>query len=146
MISRRLVKRALLLGWVSLAASCEPTVGPSVVASGLEEIEPRASWEEVYGEVALCLGKSADFPRVRWFTAERIEGEGGDGTTGVWLGLQGEPHGIAILERVFEGASRQVQSDIVRHESIHELLQVPGHDGEHWCRCDPHPASFGQCR
>lgn len=144
----RRVATIVLFGVISLVPGCETTVTPSVVASGLEEIEPRPEWEAAYDEIALCLDRTGDFSRVRWFTAAEIQNEDGTrSSAGAWLGLQGEPHGIALLKSFLEEVGDTGgELDLVRHEAIHEILQAGNHEGDQWCRCDPHPQAFSQCR
>lgn len=137
----------LLLAGPALAAlvalSCESN--PSAYTEGaLEPIEPQHGWHFVYSTVETCVRRRGDFDRVEWFVADRIVGHDGVESSGIWLVAEGKPHGIALHRRLLD-ASDVVVSSVVRHEAIHEILQLADHGSLVWCRCDARPERFEQC-
>lgn len=137
-----LLLAAPLLGALVLL-SCESS--PTAYTDGeLRRIEPQHGWHFIYSTVEHCVRRRGDFDRVEWFVADRIVKKDGEESSGIWLVAQGNPHGIALHRKTLEESDVFV-STVVRHESIHEILQLPDHGSPVWCRCDPRPERFDQC-
>lgn len=126
-------------------AACGGEDLTGVDLSGLIEISPEPEWQRIYGEVESCTGSRGDFDRVTWFRATSIRDTlERDEPAGFWLGPEGIPHGIAIhRNRLAEGGEKLAGT--VRHEAIHEVLQIASHEGVVWCRCDGRDELFEQC-
>lgn len=133
---------APVLGLAVLA--CFGPTEPNVRLEGVQRIEPRDAWRGIYAEVEACLGRAGDFERVDWFSAVRILSRTEE-RSGAWLRPWGRPHGIALLTRQILGGGPELEATI-RHEAIHEILQLGSHDSRIWCRCDDRDFLFPQCR
>lgn len=125
--------------------ACDSSLTASARVEGLVPIEPRPAWREIYREVESCTGTPGDFDRVEWFEADRIDRVTGEPSGGAWLIAQGMPHGIALLDDLLERSPAEIQP-VVRHEVIHEVLQLADHGDPVWCECDDRPELFSQCQ
>lgn len=112
---------------------------PFGVVGGAERIEPGAVVLDGYEAARACLASegvptTGDVTRVRWFMADRIEGEG-VARVGYW----GPPHDIYITRELFAGgevADFRLRATAA-HEAIHDLLQTGQHPPGAFCPCDP---------
>lgn len=137
-----LVVLALAAG---IAAGCGEGITGSVEVGALTPIPPRANWDDIYRDVESCIGVRGDFGRVEWFRTDRISDRRGEPSGGAWLVAEGRPHGIAFLDDLLDGGTGGSVSDVVRHEAIHEILQLGDHSDPIWCECDARPGLFPQC-
>lgn len=138
-------RRILSLLLIPLAASCGGEITASVEVASLTRISPRPGWDTIYAEVEACTGVEGDFDRVGWFSARSIAGPDGHLSGGAWLVAREMPHGIALLDDLLEGEAGSLEP-VLRHEMIHEVLQLGDHGAGVWCRCDARPDLFEQCR
>ncbi|NNG15417.1 MAG: hypothetical protein HKM89_02970 [Gemmatimonadales bacterium] len=89
-------------------------------------LEPPPSYHSWWAEVEGCTGISAPLARVRWYEAERlINREAGTEHVGAWS----PPHTIFIR------SDRLLFEAGVKHEMVHDLLQVMEHDSPVFVRC-----------
>lgn len=141
------VRLAVLLGglWTLVLLACGEESITSIEVRGLDPIDPVPRWADVYADVEECTGVAGDFERVRWFRADSIADPVGEPSGGAWLVGEGLPHGIALLDRLLADGSPEQVDAVVRHESIHEVLQLGRHRGRVWCRCDGRAELFPQC-
>lgn len=131
---------ALALALIGLACDASPSAHTE---GELRRIDPPRSWRGLYGAMELCVGRSGDFERVNWYSADRIVDKRGVERSGIWLVAEGDPHGIAVLRRIV--SDKDAARIVVQHEVIHEILQLADHDDPIWCRCDPVPSRFDHC-
>lgn len=130
---------------MAAVAACGGEQVAGVRVDGLTEIDPAPEWRRIYGEVEACTGVEGDFGRVTWYRAASIRDTlENDEPAGYWLGPNGHPHSIAIHRNRLSAGGRKLEAT-VRHESIHEVLQLRSHRGEVWCDCDGRAGLFEQC-
>lgn len=136
---------ALFLAAAWGGAGCGGEVTSSVEVGSLTPIQPRAEWREIYLSMEECTGKDGAFDRVDWFRTDRIADLEGEPSGGAWLIAEGRPHGIALLDDLLAGRTGGSVRFVVRHEVIHEILQLGDHSDPVWCECDARPELFPQC-
>lgn len=130
------MRKTWLLGLVVLAA-CE---SPWAIELEQPLIDPPEEYARWYQEVAACMGLSqeataARFERIQWYSASEIYNDS-DGIHAV--GLWTEPHRITLR------ADRLLDSNVVKHELIHDFLSSGEHASPHFNVCaspDPEAAS-----
>jgi hypothetical protein len=89
-------------------------------------LEPPPVYRTWWAEVQACADLSAPFQRVRWYEASQIiNRESGTEHVGAWL----PPHTILIHSQ------RLLLEAAVKHEMVHDLLQVPAHDSPLFLDC-----------
>ena len=114
---------AVLAGLCLAAAACSELNFEPVDARPLE---PPPAYRVWWAEVELCTGTEGSFDRVFWYEAtEIIDRERGTLHSGAWK----PPHSIFI--RSGSLSNRRV----VKHEMVHDLLQIRSHDLEVFERC-----------
>jgi hypothetical protein len=89
-------------------------------------LEPPSVYRTWWGEVQECAGITAPFRRVQWYEASQLTNrESGTEHVGAWL----PPHTILIL------SDRLLFKAAVKHEMMHDLLQVKDHDSPLFIGC-----------
>lgn len=128
---------------VLLVLACSEPVAPNIETTSLEPIEPEPEWRAIYDSVETCVHRHGSFERVSWFLADSVSDVEGGQLPGLWLAPE-RPHSIAI-HRVRYNRGGEKLRHTVRHESIHEILQLGSHTDPIWCECDARPDLFRQC-
>lgn len=105
--------------------------------SGFEPFDPPDYFAEWYAELEDCMGVQGDFERIQWLVLPgtitfpcEFGGEAHE-CYGVWR----EPHRI-YLSSVVIGED---WVDIIKHEMLHELLQLSGHPEPPFGTCGTSP-------
>lgn len=108
-----------------------PLLACACAESNLEPVSPKpltppASYRTWWTEVEICANRTASFERIRWFQAEQvINRDEGTDHVGAWY----PPHSIFIRsDRILYEAG-------VKHEMVHDLLQIEGHDSPAFPAC-----------
>lgn len=121
--TRALTPVALLVaaGLAAVACSSSP-FGPFLVQNA-REIQPPPVWFEWYQETAACIGTDATFTNVTWYRADAIVNRD---SRNEHRGLFRPPHDIFLVD------GKSASEHAVRHEMVHEILQVddPSHTHE----------------
>lgn len=95
---------------------------------------PPGEYRVWFSEVARCSGKGAEdtdarFAKVRWFTAARIRDPRiVDRPQNIWA-IWRSPHDIVIR------SDKVGDEEVVKHEILHELERVAGHESVWFDRC-----------
>jgi len=92
-----------------------------------ERFEPPPEYVTYWRSVEDCVGKTGNFDRLRFYVSDSLPcPDYRWGCRGYWV----EPHDIYLVRSV------SMQSPIVRHEMIHDLLQGGGHPSRFFPRCE----------
>lgn len=83
-----------------------------------ERIEPPEIYRAWWSRTEQCSGRTGRMTRIQWF---KVPGHGFACPTGTCAGRWEDNHSIYIAEDWLE------HEMVVRHEMLHELLNVPGH-------------------
>lgn len=119
---------------ILLGAGCSPFEPPD----GTVRMDPPATYIRWYQETAACVGSRGHLERVTWWAVpawtnvgdgEGLETLGFDCPTGICLGLWLEPHDIYLIDG-YESER------IVKHESLHDILQREDHRHPAFETCD----------
>ena len=107
-----------------MSSSCHAPFAPPENAYA---IAAPAEYAQAWQAVQRCAGRSGRFERIRWYAVRdrAIPCPSGQ-CSGVWY----PPHDIYVTEEYVHEPSYFV----VRHEMLHDLLQVPDHP-EVFCSC-----------
>lgn len=126
------VLRPLLLSALATtAAGCHSTLftGPDITTPlGAVETPPPDVYATWYAETEDCVGTKGHFDQVRWFSVpgprwwDPIREQYAIGT---WRA----PHDIYIAE------SHRLDEDVVKHETVHELLRGGANDDPRFEAC-----------
>ncbi len=108
---------------LALVCACSETNFEPVNTRRLFPPDLYRTW---WGEVEECSETEGRFERVEWFTArEIINAEAGSEHPGAWL----PPHQIYVEDRFV------LSEAVVKHEMVHELLQLEHHGSPAFGSC-----------
>ena len=86
--------------------------------AGAEPFSPPAIYQEWWGQVESCSGKTGDFAAVRWYTRESFNRIGVQATADY------------ASQQVVMKPALVLEANDVRHEMLHLLIKQPGHPEE----------------
>ena len=115
MVLKALVACLLMLG----CASGPPASHPSYYLINYAPTTPAAFYEREYHNAEECLERLGDYDAVIWGLADIIIHNDSSNIAGLFV----MPNRI-VLKRTYQHSPL-----VVRHESIHHILQMPGHPG-----------------
>ena len=117
------MKNAEFVAMMMLLMACVQVWEPN----GLQRFDPPPIYEKWWAATKECSGLSGDYRKVEWYVVpgEMIVAPTGEMGKAWWV----EPHRIYV-------ATLWVKNEhLIRHEMLHELLQVAGHHWSAFERC-----------
>lgn len=108
-----------VLVMLALLVGCDMLGPPSLQITKKRPIAPPLAdlYVAWYEEAETCLGVQGNVGAVTWYRAESIR-YNGQRSTGLWL-----PPDDIVITLAYRTSAR-----VVRHESIHHILQTADHD------------------
>lgn len=113
--------RALVL--VLVLSSCTTNIIQVVDAV---PFDPPPVYGEWYAQTAVCVGELGDFSQVKWFVVPHYMPLGDRDRAGRWVA----PH------RIYVARDELGREWVIRHESLHDLLQDGSHPTPPFTICD----------
>jgi hypothetical protein len=118
--------RRYLYGPMLIALVIGGCTESSFEPEGARRLDPPEIYRVWWAEVEACTGVTARFERVNWFEADRlVNEESGSGHVGAWQ----PPHSIYIQSSYLNYRAG------VKHEIVHDLLQLTNHESEMFRLC-----------